>query len=467
MSERPLATPSSIDELRTLIERLVGQRAVLDGPIPELAVHVLVSGSSGLGYSQLNELLLLLGFDRVSDSFFQYLVDGTTDYRDGASFGSFNELKAAIDRFRQLGLLLYGNIKYAFKALSRDPDRLAEQLARFRAIPVERFAARHDPIRPVRSISPERTYYLGYVVEGALRERLKNPDDVAAVSEEQLRQAVVQTGKANHEAYLAGDHLDVYVATSMRQRHEYLAVNRLSSAIFGHADLKDLKLRWFDPTQAYCKDRIDKGLAEALMLRRAKCTIYLAQETDTLGKDSELASTLAQGKSVIAFVPAVEAGYAKQLVEELKQAYPDRHPVDLMLEQLQIFDPTAAWTDASVRRWLDDRAAALEADVEARLQSAIQKHYDSRYKLLRETHPLGIQVNLASGVANGVLVVRTVDACAKLVRCIVTRTLQFYVNEEDSALVLRERISDCVFRIATKDLMLTNAFWNFYLEPSE
>src|SRR5262249_34892876 len=150
---------------------------------------------------------------------------------------------------------------------------------------------------------------------------------------------------------------------------------------------------------------------------------YLAQETDTLGKDSELASTLAQGKSVIAFVPAVEAGYAKQLVEELKQAYPDRHPVDLMLEQLQIFDPTAAWMDASGRRWLDDRVAAPEADVEARLQSAIQKHYDSRYKLLRESHPLGIQVNLASGVANGVLVVRTVDACAKLVRCIVTRTL--------------------------------------------
>jgi hypothetical protein len=35
-----------------------------------------VSGSSGLGYSQLNELLLLLGFDRASHSFFQFLVVG-------------------------------------------------------------------------------------------------------------------------------------------------------------------------------------------------------------------------------------------------------------------------------------------------------------------------------------------------------------------------------------------------------
>jgi hypothetical protein len=71
-------TPSSAAELRTLVEKLVGQKAVLDVPLPELSVHVLVSGPSGLGKSQLNELLLLLGFDRVSDSFFQYLVDGIT-----------------------------------------------------------------------------------------------------------------------------------------------------------------------------------------------------------------------------------------------------------------------------------------------------------------------------------------------------------------------------------------------------
>ena len=42
------------------------------------------------------------------------------------------------------------------------------------------------------------------------------------------------------------------------------------------------------------------------MLKRAKCTIYLAGETETLGKDSELAATLAQGKTVIAYVPSLE-----------------------------------------------------------------------------------------------------------------------------------------------------------------
>jgi hypothetical protein len=45
------------------------------------------------------------------------------------------------------------------------------------------------------------------------------------------------------------------------------------------------------------------------MLRRASCTIYLAQESDTLGKDSELASTLAQGKPVVAYIPDVTEEY--------------------------------------------------------------------------------------------------------------------------------------------------------------
>lgn len=86
---------------------------------------------------------------------------------------------------------------------------------------------------------------------------------------------------------------------------------------------------------------------------------------------------------------------------------------------------------------------------------------------LRESHPLGVQVNLATGVANGALVVRTVGDCARLVRRIVTRTLESGVSEENGSTVLREVISNSVFRVATGDMMLSNAFWNFYLESSE
>jgi hypothetical protein len=169
--------------------------------------------------------------------------------------------------------------------------------------------------RPVgRADRPETevvgAYLTGYLVERELRNRLtKDPDDAETLKLEANRKQVVELAKANQNAYLASDHLDVYVATSMREKHEFSAINSLTSNIFNDSAVRDLKLRWFDPTQAYCQDRIDKGLSEALMLRRASCTIYLAQESDTLGKDSELASTLAQGKPVVAYIPDVTEEY--------------------------------------------------------------------------------------------------------------------------------------------------------------
>jgi hypothetical protein len=81
--------------------------------------------------------------------------------------------------------------------------------------------------------------------------------------------------------------------------------------------LKELDLRYFDPTQAYTDNRVNKGLVEALMLKRARCTVYSVQDTDTLGKHSELASTLAQGKPVIAYIPDLDPDdRARQLVCE-------------------------------------------------------------------------------------------------------------------------------------------------------
>jgi hypothetical protein len=62
-------------------------------------------------------------------------------------------------------------------------------------------------------------------------------------------------------------------------------------------------LRYFNPTQSWISDRVAKGLVEALMLKRADICIYMAQQKDTFGKDSEASVTLGQGKSVIVYVP--------------------------------------------------------------------------------------------------------------------------------------------------------------------
>lgn len=456
-----------MDQWTTLINilrRLTGQ----DAPLPadrSANLAAFCAGGSPLGYSQLNELLLLLGYDRVSQTFFQYLVDERTEYIPGAFIKDLDALERATERLTKLSLLLYGNTKFGFKTLSRDPTELRRVLSYLAPLPEDAFQARNNPITPIELVDAEDTPYLGYIIQREIRERLADhPNDPAAREAETRMNAVMAAGKRNHESYLASDHLDVYVATSMRRPQEYVAVSKLTQEIFSHPALTALKLRWFDPTQAYCPHRIDKGLSEALMLRRATCTIYLVQESDTLGKDSELASTLAQGKPVIAFVPLVDEAY----VDEILAGADGEKRKRIILEQLRLLNPGLAWVDGDVRRWLIDPASWDEAAAGALLIHEMQAHYDRRAETLKEHHPLGIQVDLESGVANGVLVVRTVDQCAQLVKRIMTNSLEFTVEtiQEDGQeyLLLRERISNSVYRVMTGDRMLTNAFWNYYID---
>lgn len=458
--------------LLRLLAQLAGEPFSTSEPLPRDTMTALTAGG-GLGHSQFNELLLLQGYDRICGDLFQFLVDGTIPYRPGSAMHSLSDLENAVERFRTLALLFFGNVKFAFKRLGSTPAEVEQWVGAFEPGDVEGFKKRHRPIQPIEPITPADTYLLGYLIEAAIETKLAaDPHDAAALGLQARRAPIVEKGRRNHNAYLVSDHLDVYVATSMREKHEYFAISEFCDRLFASAPLAPLQLRWFDPTQAYCSDRIDKGLAEALMLKRARCTLYLIQETDTLGKDSELASTLAQGKPVVAYVPTPGNGFVDQLLANLRLGTPGATDESLLLDQLRIFDSSAAWTDPVVQGWLSDPARAkVEVErIKMRLADAVSRHYDRRANTLRETHPLGIQVNLATGVANGVLVVRREEDCAELIARIVTARLEFDVTEETKAgiqyVLLREQITKCVFRVMTGDQRLTNAFWNFYLQPA-
>ena len=383
-------------------------------------------------------------------------------------FKNFKKFRDGIERFRKIAIFLYGNVKFAFKTLSKNSNELALWLKTLHPISTKEYRMRRQPVLPIEEIPPDETYYLGYVIEKELEEKIKhNPTDQIIRQEEEKRKEIVQRGENNHKAYLASDHLDVYVATSMRERHEYRYVNSIIKDIFNSRVLAPLKLRVFDPTQAYCKDRVDKGLSEALMLRRARCTIYLAQESDTFGKDSELASTLAQGKPVIAFVPKADDKFCDKLIDELKDLNPDISEVEIILKQLKAFNSSLAWENFEVQSWLKSPEEADLNAVKELFYKIVGQHYDKRAKMLCEIHPLGIQVHIETGVANGVLVARTTQDCARLISRIITNTMEFRLEVKREAegeyLHLIEEITGCIFRVVTGDAMLTNTFWNYYI----
>lgn len=459
------------EKVKNLIEKFVGEVVTID--CNDFKTLNIFSKDVNVGYSQFNELLLLLGLDRITNSCFQFLVDQTVEYSEGSKIVSINQLEKGINEFRKLVIFLFANVKYGFKQLARDSDELKYHLKTLTPIPATKYESRHNPIMPIIPIPAESTSLLGYLMKTRLDEELSNdPDNPRLIKKEQLRNRIVEKGKKNQLAYLVSDHLDIYVATSMREDHEYISVNRTINTISQHELLKDMNLRWFDPTQAYCEDRIDKGLSEGLMLKRAKCTIYLAQESDTLGKDSELASTLAQGKPVIALVPNGDKEYVDDMISILKEVHPKLDKKILILGQLQVFDQTLAWGDKPVnqkiRNWINNPDLINESTLIDIFYRTVKRHYNNRAKMLKEIHPLGIQVDIETGIATGVLVVRSINDCAKLVKAIMLKELDFEMQtskkESGEYTYLREKISNCIYRVVTGDPILTNTFWNFFID---
>jgi hypothetical protein len=230
------------------------------------------------------------------------------------------------------------------------------------------------------------------------------------------------------------------------------------------------------------------------MLKRARCTVYMVQESDTMGKDSELASTLAQGKPVIAYVPRIED--IERHAEKLGQ-----YPLDFLKLRFQVLQAEGVLENAK----LTPRLAELESkfydlindfirsfvtyrqrqpfslwtekENEFRasysafgsicriLAMAEQFNFDKRAATLREVHPLSLQVHLESGVANGVLVVRSVDECADVLYRLLTNSLDFLIefDTREGCTLLEEKVSQSPFRAVSNYEKMANSFWNFYL----
>jgi hypothetical protein len=116
--------------------------------------------------------------------------------------------------------------------------------------------------------------------------------------------------------------LDIYVATSMRTRQEFRNMSIFCEEVFADEKLKDLQLRYFDPTLSAAAGHEDKGLIECLMVKCAKVLVYCAGEKESYGKDAEAAMALSLGKPVIFYCD----------LQQRSRFYRDVHPLSRLIE---------------------------------------------------------------------------------------------------------------------------------------
>lgn len=448
--------------------------------------------TQGINYAQFNELLLLLEQDRVSKAFFNFFF--------GDRKIKLKELKGGIIKFRGFAMLRFGNFRFAYKQLSKkNKSDLEEDLKLY----LGKIEPRPPKALDIEKIERNHAWYNGYITKkewekqsNFLRELLESKDTTQySFSEDDLLsigdifknigyciEEVELKASSNTDIYLTWEYMDVYIATSMRNKWEFEETYDFINEVFNDPSLKQLNLRCFDPTQSYCENRIDKGLIEGLMLKRSLCTIYMAQEVDTMGKDSELAATLAQGKPVIAYVPNIDIEKHAKKIED--------YPLDFFKKRFLILQAEGVTDEKNCRKALE----AFDPDFEEIIADFIKKlgkhrssqpfslwherekqfkkekfkffpkickilataehhSYEERAITLKDTHPLAIQVALESGVANGVLVVRDHKMCAKLLHEILTNSMNFSIKRKEVKVrVKKETKIEKSFKEAAKSI---------------
>jgi hypothetical protein len=488
---------------------------------------------NSLKVEDLNDILILVDQSPVSAAFFEMFLS------QGKSEITFEQLKVGVTTFEGFAVLIFGNVRFAFRSFQslRRDSLVAKMQGLHRSAPAilaEDFEPRRPALLLPAKVEKQLTWLLGYIAKNKaerditmcaamgvihgredesiflkgknetqealyaqLSSRLKSSDewrsmysdfDALKLRVDELQKHVIESrrrGGLNTSHYLALDYMDVYVATSMRERWEFEDVHTTASEIFSQQVLEKLKLRHFDPTQSFLENRVDKGLVEALMLKRARCTIYMAQETDTFGKDSELATTLAQGKPVIVFVPEIDVDKHTNLASHRPLAYLQRRLFQLLAEdrvptksvsqaldflrKTASFDPYFQVIGEEENIFIADKNLATDkVNICAILAEAEKDLFDSRARSLQKTHPLAVQVQLTTGLANGVLVVRKKQHCAELLEQLLTNSCEFTFDSqrEKGILCLLEKISKSPFRVVTENPTVSNAFWSRYLSES-
>ncbi len=164
-----------------------------------------------------------------------------------------------------------------------------------------------------------------FTSENILEDEVETEDDVINKCDELAKKFTSARNAAleNTKLYLSlVNDLDIYVATSMRTKKDFINMAETCDTIFNNESLKELHLRYFDPTMSAADGHEDKGLIECLMVKCSKLLIYSAGEKESYGKDAEAAMALSLGKPVIFYCPT----------EQRKNFYKDVHPLSRLID---------------------------------------------------------------------------------------------------------------------------------------
>jgi hypothetical protein len=352
-------------------------------------------------------------------------------------------------------------------------------------------------------------YNFGSQKYSSFRMLMQDAKDACIKLEPQHIENIRKLGRKNSYAYLSTSEIDIYFATSMRKALDFVSNARFVEEVIGILKKEGFSLLYFDPTQSYLDDRIQKGLIESIMIKRCKIVVYNAQEQETFGKDAEAGIGLSHQKHVIIYVPSIlpdnkelrdfydildTAGYEKEpLGEELQNAgylsgeeyykfiAPETEKIEAIKGILSKSEKLKKIFEKIEDNELKGELASKGYDpTDPKIKSDIKKFsfekmlgFESRALLFKDLHPLGFQISPQDGIARGVFVTRTPKETANLIESLLLKILEYEVIGDDETegeskkyvnYLLIDKITKSPIRALPTDISLRIALSRLYEE---
>jgi hypothetical protein len=164
----------NVDELRELLTWLTGRPIRTSLSDDAFLAEAVKNDDQTIDWSQFNELLLIANKDRVEEAFFKYFFV----ISDAETECSVKDLRTGVEKFQKTAMVCFGNFIYAYRTLSKTASlsELKELLGSHCHDSFElegKLSKRRRSILGTLPIDKDRTYLLGYISSGEIREEHK------------------------------------------------------------------------------------------------------------------------------------------------------------------------------------------------------------------------------------------------------------------------------------------------------
>jgi hypothetical protein len=404
-------------------------------------------GSFNLDLGSFNRLMLQCGRRMVSEVFFRYFFEAVK---------TLEQFEAAVDRFRAKAMWLFGNFRYALRVLGAgDSAEFTKLIARTEPVRPEDYQGR-EPFTGIEPIPVEDLHLLGYISRREIDDL-----DFALQSLELLAR-----NPASLEQTLA-----TLGPEKQRKISEVLALRVLDFPAVGSNGLDEGRL----PLLA-------QNLAEVVRTLRER-----AQRASEVGdKNTRRYIGMPHLDVYVATSMRIEADYREQSAF-IRAVFEDQGVKPL---KLRYFDPTLSYVGDPVTKGLveclmlrrarvtiysaggedtfgkdSELAATLAQGKPVIVYVPAGPGFDSRARIFKEDHPLGLQLDVRTGVAHGIIVVRSPGECARMLRRVVLQELDLEILHEGGNYKLCEKETGSTLRVVPDDPYLTHAFWTYFHRP--